>query len=301
MSGRFAVEFRDMIRLARPSDVEVRIITSTQCDGFVRELIAYPSDDDREIPAFRFMPSAAKPMGGVVAFHQHNGEFHLGKSEVAGLAGSPLQAFGPALARSGLVVIAPDAETFEDRRAQTRGIEPHHNDWQQHYNGMAYRLLRGDLIMRKHLDDAQRAVSALSTSPGVDRSKIGISGHSFGGTLALYLGAVDDRCRFVCSSGAAGSLANRQASGTGIGMLEVIPGLANRWEMADVVRAIPPRRLLVVSATDDEYSADADHVLEQAGQVNAMDHVRVSGGHTLDSLRFEAIVSWFVAQATAAA
>ena len=56
--------------------------------------------------------------------HQHNRERHLGKSEVCGLAGNPLQAFGPELARRGFVVLAPDTICFEDRRKNAKGIEP---------------------------------------------------------------------------------------------------------------------------------------------------------------------------------
>lgn len=294
MLGEFGVEFREMIKLAQPSEVVVHTIGSTECEGFSRQSIIYEGDDGRHIPAFLFYPAGSEPVGGVVVFHQNNSEFHLGKSEVAGLVGSPLQAFGPALARRGLMVLAPDAETFEDRRAQTQGIEPHDKDWLQHYNGMTYRLIHGDVIMRKHMDDAQRAVSALLAQPRVAPGKVGICGHSFGGTISLYLGALDQRCRFVCSSGAAVSFAGREASGTGIGMIEVIPGFANRYDMADVIGAILPRELLLVSATNDEYSADADQVLEKAGLADVVEHIRTAGGHELDSPRFEAIVNWLV-------
>jgi dienelactone hydrolase len=300
MPWRFGVKFRELLKLAQPSVVQARTLTTTACDGFSRELITYDGDDGRQIPAFRFVPVGSDSVGGVVVFHQHAGEFHLGKSEVAGLAGSPLQAFGPALARRGLMVLAPDAETFEDRRAQTQGIEPHEKDWQQHYNGMAYRLIHGDVIMRKHMDDAQRAVSVLLAHPRVAPGKVGISGHSFGGTVSLYLGAVDERCRFVCSSGAARSFASRAASGTGIGMIEIIPDLANRYDIADVIGAIPPRDLLLVSATDDEYSADTDQMLDQAGLAGAVEHIRADGGHELDTARFEAIVDWLVSHAATA-
>src|SRR5882724_7618236 len=172
MPGNFGVEFREMIKLAQPSEVVVRRISLTECAGFSRQSISYEGDDGRQIPAFLFTPAGSERVGGVVVFHQNNSEFHLGKSEVAGLAGSPLQAFGPALARRGLMVLAPDAETFEDRRAQTQGIEPHDKDWLQHYNGMTYRLIHGDVIMRKHMDDAQRAVSALVAQPGVPAGKV---------------------------------------------------------------------------------------------------------------------------------
>lgn len=52
--------------------------------------------------------------------HQHNREHHLGKSEVCGLAGNPLQAFGPELAIIGFVVLAPDSICFEELKFENR-------------------------------------------------------------------------------------------------------------------------------------------------------------------------------------
>lgn len=78
-------------------------------------------------------------LGGVVVFHQHNGEFQFGKSAVAGDAGDPFQAFGPALARRSLAVLAPDSIAFEDRRGAVKGTDPDYYDWLQHYNAMSCR------------------------------------------------------------------------------------------------------------------------------------------------------------------
>lgn len=62
-------------------------------DGFTRERMEYRGLEGDVIPAFLFIPTGRRPDGGVVVFHQHNGEFHFGKSEVAGDVGSPFQAF----------------------------------------------------------------------------------------------------------------------------------------------------------------------------------------------------------------
>ena len=43
-----------------------------------------------------------KPARGIAVWHQHNGEWHLGKSEPAGLAGNPMHHTGAALAKRGL-------------------------------------------------------------------------------------------------------------------------------------------------------------------------------------------------------
>ncbi len=76
-------------------------------DGFFR--IEYQGVEGDLIPGILLTPKHKQSRGGVVVFHQHNGEFHLGKSEVAGDVGDQYQAFGPALARRGLAVLAPDA------------------------------------------------------------------------------------------------------------------------------------------------------------------------------------------------
>src|SRR5262245_36913915 len=88
-----------------------------RADGFTRKAVSYESPDGDTIEAFLFEPLAAKCGAAVVALHQHNSEWAIGKSEVAGLVGDPLQAFGPALARAGVTVLAPDGIGFESCRA----------------------------------------------------------------------------------------------------------------------------------------------------------------------------------------
>ena len=112
---------RDFLRLAAPVPVAFQRGEALEADGFDRERIEYRGLEGDLIPAFLFTPRGRDTLGGVVVFHQHNGEFHFGKSEVAGEVGDPFQAFGPELARRGLPVPAPVALTLADRRAPARG------------------------------------------------------------------------------------------------------------------------------------------------------------------------------------
>jgi len=290
-----ATDLRALLGLAAPLSVPFLRGSRTEVGGVAREALAYRGLEDDPIPALLFQPADRPPVGGVVVFHQHAGAFHLGKSEVAGDVGDPLQAFGPALARRGLAVLAPDALTFEDRRAAVRGTEPDPGDWLQHYNALAYRLLDGDTLMRKVVDDAQRALSVLRDAAGLRERVVGVAGHSYGGLVALYHAAVDARCGFACVSGALCSLETRRREGTGVNMFEVVPGLAARADHADLLAAITPRPVLVVSATDDPYSKDADAVVAQAPGA-AITEIRVEGGHALDPERFETIVEWIAGQ-----
>lgn len=284
---------RERLGLAAPVSLGFQRGDVNEFDGFNRERIEYRGLEGDLIPAFLFTPRGRDTLGGVLVFHQHNGEFHFGKSEVAGEVGDAFQAFGPALARRGLAVLAPDSITFEDRRGAVQGVEPDNYDWLQHYSAMSYRLLEDDLLMRKCLDDAQRALSVLLQVADIDERLVGVAGHSYGGYTALYHAAVDIRCRFACISGAVCSFETRRREGTGITLFETVPGLARQFDTHDVLSAIGPRPTMVVSGTQDKYSRDADQVVAKVTG-NFITELRVNRGHALDQERFDAILEWVV-------
>ena len=265
--------------------------------------ISYTGEEGDPIPAFLWLPDRTGPCAAVLVHHQHNSQRHLGKSEVAGLVGDPLQAFGPALARRGIAVLAPDSICFEDRRRNRSGAEPDGvADVDQHYNEMCYRLVRGDTLMRKVLDDSARGISLLCEHPLIDSERIGIMGHSYGGNTVLFHAALDERIRFACSSGAACTYRHKLAHQYGIEMAEVIPGFAARFDIQDLVMCMAPKRVLVVSASDDAASEDADVIVSAArpawaalGAAERLEHTRYQGTHAITQERFDAIVDWLAA------
>ena len=143
-------------------NIEYKVLESVPEHGYVRQRIEYDSFGDW-VPAFLLLPEKLDNNPAILINHQHNRERHLGKSEVCGLAGNPLQAFGPELARRGFVVLAPDTICFEDRRKNAKGIEPLEDDldfW-QHLDEMCYRILNGECLMKKLLEDAMNGISLL--------------------------------------------------------------------------------------------------------------------------------------------
>ena len=298
---------RQWLRLA-PAPRHVNVVTEDVSvdEDFERRRIVFAAPDGDLIPAFLLVPTGRRlPGPAVLVHHQHKGERHLGKSEVCGLAGDPLQAFGVALAQRGFVVLAPDSICFEDRRSGRSGVEPHVSDWQQHYNEMTYRLVRGDTLMRKVLDDAAAAISVLNALDIVDTSRIGALGHSYGGNTVLFQAALDERVRFACASGAACSYRHKMEHGTGIEMAEVLPDVVGRLDIDDLLCLMAPRPMLVVSASEDPYSADAAEVVRRARNAcveanasHALEHARYEGGHAMTRDRFDHIVEWLVRTAT---
>lgn len=280
--------------------IEYRLLDSTKENGYTRHLIEYDSYDDKVI-AFLLLPDILDKNPAILINHQHNGERHFGKSEVCGLTGNPLQAFGPELAKRGFVVLAPDSICFEERRKNAHGKEPlsDDGDFLQHYNEMCYRIINGDCLMKKVLNDAINGITLLSGLSYVDSKNIGTLGHSYGGNTVLFLSAVDERIAFSCASGSACTYKNRMLNHVGIEMASVIPNFHSKYDIFDLVSCIAPRRLLIVSAEDDKYSRDATYIVEKASpayaELNALNHLfhkRYGGGHGLTKERFDFMIDW---------
>jgi dienelactone hydrolase len=293
-----------LMRFAVPDEPpRVEVLERFARDGYAGERIVFAGFEG-DVPAFRLVPAGDGPFPGVVAFHQHNSEWHLGKSELIGRAGDPLQAFGPALARRGVAVLAPDAVGFEDRRASGPGVEPRDFDGPLHHNEMAYRLVRGGLLATTVLGDAAAAVSVLAANPRVASGAVGALGHSYGGNTTLFLAALDERVAFVGASGAACTYRRRMADRTGIELASIVPAILEVAEIDDVAGLIAPRPLLLVSAPDDPYSADAGAIAAAVAPrfpPGALHHARFDGGHALTPERVALIVDWVTERAAAAA
>lgn len=126
-------QIADFLSFRPSTDAGIRELETWREGSHERRLVRVLSEET-EIPAFLFVPDGDGPFPAAVVFHQHAGERHLGKSEVAGLAGDPLQAFGPMLAALGFVVLAPDSIAFEDRRQGRSGLEADEDaDWLEHF------------------------------------------------------------------------------------------------------------------------------------------------------------------------
>jgi hypothetical protein len=131
-------------------------------------------------------------------------------------------------------------------------------------------------------------------------------GQAYGGNTVVFHAALDERVRFACASGSAASYRARMAADTGIELAQVIPGFLSRFEIHDLVACMAPRPLLLVSASEDRYSIDADDVetaarrtYEALGVGVFLQHARFEGAHPLEPDRAELITNWIVGKAHA--
>ncbi|MEM7392498.1 MAG: hypothetical protein AAF492_09115, partial [Verrucomicrobiota bacterium] len=105
-----------------PTPLKVNKEKDEQKDGYRIEFLRYDVEPGDPVAGLLLVPDgvdANHPAPGMAVWHQHNGQYHLGKNEPGGLAGNPMHHTGVALAKEGYVVLCPDALCFEERQDPT--------------------------------------------------------------------------------------------------------------------------------------------------------------------------------------
>jgi len=157
-------------------------IETTSCENYERHKIRYIVGENEEIRAYLFVPAGVTvSCPAIVAMHQWN---DFGKDEVAGLNGSTDYAYGHELAEQGYVVLAPDCLTFGERVFAGKDMfDP----------GPFYEKYPNWSLVGKDIEDSRSAIDVLCMLDIVDKNKIGVFGHSHGGSNAIFAMALDDR------------------------------------------------------------------------------------------------------------
>jgi dienelactone hydrolase len=177
-----------------PCPLKPKVLKTEQTDGFTRHLISYEVEPGDRIQAYLLIPdgiSAQNPAPAIAIWHQHNGEYHLGKSEPAGLSGNPMHHTGAALAKEGYVTLCPDALCFEDRQDPTGKTKGH---WYERYEFLRY-IVAGKCMAWKNILDMRRAIDLLVSRPEVNAGQIGCYGHSMGSTHTWLVGPWEPRLK----------------------------------------------------------------------------------------------------------
>ena len=85
-----------------PVPLNTQLRETIKKDGYRIESLTYDVQPGERMPALLLIPdnvTADNPAPGIAVWHQHNGEYHLGKSEPAGLAGNPMHHTAVALVK----------------------------------------------------------------------------------------------------------------------------------------------------------------------------------------------------------
>jgi dienelactone hydrolase len=176
-----------------PCPLDARVEETTPRDGYRIDRITFAAEREDRIPALLLVPEGAtadRPAPGICIWHQHNGQWHLGKSEPAGLAGDPMHHTGVALAKEGYVVLCPDALGFEDREKPYRLK----GGQLERFLFLKY-VVDGKCMAWKNILDMRRAVDYLASRPDVQADRLGCYGHSMGSTHTWLVGPWEPRLK----------------------------------------------------------------------------------------------------------
>ncbi len=223
-----------------PCDLKPVVRETTAKDGYRLESVTYEVESGARVPAFVLVPdgvTAAHPAPAVAVWHQHNGAYHLGKVEPAGLAGSPMHHTGVALAKLGYVVLCPDALCFGERQCpDLKG-----GDFER-FEFLRY-VVSGKCMAWKNILDMRRAVDYLCSRPEVRPDRIGCYGHSMGSTDTWLVGPWEPRLKCLVGNCCLPTYAAIHRTHILHCFPNFIPGWFCHGDTPDIAGLIAPRRL----------------------------------------------------------
>ena len=208
--------------------------------------LAYKRD---KIKGFLLEPE--KPNGkAAIALHQHNLEFGLGKSEVAGLRTGKRgreQQYGLELAKMGYHVLCFDFLPFEDRMIGHEEFGAYGGERLVKQEGS----LDGLELMGIHVLDVMRGIDILNKE---GFNEIGVVGHSLGGMVSAYSMACDERIKAGASNCGMGSFESVRSSGILHNWAWTVHGMRKEFgEIYKLFELIAPRPFLISAARNDKY------------------------------------------------
>ena len=283
-----------------PGDLRPRLREAIQKDGYRIESVHYDVEPDDAVPAFLLVPdgvSAQSPAPAVAVWHQHAGQYDLGKSEPAGLAGNPMHHTGVALAKQGYVVLCPDALCFEERQ----------NDKLEGRNFERFAFLRyvvaGKCLAWKSILDMKRAVDFLVSRPEVQPNCIGCYGHSMGSTHVWLVGPWEERLKCLVANCCLPTYRGIHREHMLHCFPNFIPGLHAYGDTPDVVALIAPRALhMNFGETDGGSPLDEVRrampiiasAYERAGASDCFSYyIEEGSGHVLSEPMWDRARDWF--------
>lgn len=228
---------------------------SVELESCIRELWTIESEPGYRIPFYLLRPLAqAGPRPLVLAPHGH-GSGHIPyaglwrdeEEKKAALEGE--RDIGLQAVAAGYVAMVPVLRGYHRMSLQTWGSGKHGSNTDQLQQNLA--LLFGRTLIGERCHDLARMMDYAATRPEIDASRIAVTGNSGGGTMSLFLAAVDERvkvavpsCYFCTFAASIGAMSHCGCN--------FVPGIMRLGEMYDVAGLIAPRPLLTVSGEKDQ-------------------------------------------------
>lgn len=281
-----------------PGPLRPLLRQTIQKEGYRIESLSYEVLPDDRIPALLLVPdgiSASSPAPAVAVWHQHAGEYHLGKSEPAGLAGNPMHHTAVALAREGYVVICPDALCFEERQDPSGKLKG------GNYERFEFlrEVVRGRSMAWRNVLDMRRTIDLLCERPEVKADRLGCYGHSMGSSHTWLVGPLEPRLKCLVGNCCLPTYEAIEASHLLHCFPNFVPGWSQYGDTPEIAALIAPRVLhLNLGETDGGSPIDSARrgmarIAEAYQKAGVPDHfthfIEPGTGHVLTPAMWEEV------------
>jgi dienelactone hydrolase len=233
--------------------LHARVMGVIRRDGYRLEKLVYESQPGFHVTAVLYVPDGrSSPRPGIVFIPGHSLE---------GFRTKDYQNVCLNLVQKGFVVLAYDPI---DQGERLQNIDPEtgkpfvtaqqveHYKMHSYFGNQCY--LTGVSVARYFIWDGMRGIDYLISRPEVDGSRIGVTGLSGGGTMSVFLGAMDDRVEVTVPACFVTSY-RRMLAINGIQDAEqnIFGGLTRGIEHADWLLARAPKPTLLLLTTNDAF------------------------------------------------
>ena len=239
--------------------LDAKVEKTEQKDGYQLIRVNYLVEPTERIAAWLLIPDkvdAKNKAPGICLWHQHAGQYDVGKDEPAGVRSpnfAKMHMTGVALAKEGYVVLCPDAAGFGERNSR---IIPGTKKVLK--GGELERFLFGKYVTEgkslawKNILDMKRAVDYITSRPEVVAQKLGCYGHSMGSTHTWQIGPWEPRLKALVGNCCMPTYQAMERTNLLHCFPNYVPGWKVHGDIPDIVSLIAPKPLhLNFGETDD--------------------------------------------------
>lgn len=264
------------------AELNIKVIETVDKSTYIQKLIEYNVEKNERVKSYLLIPKDIKKAPGILAIHQHHGNWDIGKSEVIGLTSDTMYSYGVDLVKRGYVVIAPDIICFEDRKGKDKfNIDRDSKAMYERFKFCDY-LVHGTTLQTKTLHDLSVAVDVLCELEYVDKNRIGVIGHSLGGQEAILMEWFDKRIKVAASSCGLSMMQDIIDNMVMHSFYLYIPNMLKYCDFDEIISEITiDRKLIMSSGLKDERHCPLSGIdkIEKMNNNDNFKSIRFDGDH----------------------
>ena len=264
------------------AELNIKEIETVDKSTYIQKLIEYNVEKNERVKSYLLIPKNIKKAPGILAIHQHHGNWDIGKSEVVGLTNDTMYSYGVDLVKRGYVVIAPDIICFEDRKGKDKfNIDRDSKAMYERFKFCDY-LVHGTTLQTKTLHDLSVAVDVLCELEYVDKNRIGVIGHSLGGQEAILMEWFDKRIKVAASSCGLSMMQDIIDNMVMHSFYLYIPNMLKYCDFDEIISEITiDRKLIMSSGLKDERHCPLSGIdkIEKMNNNDNFKSIRFDGDH----------------------